>query len=471
MTYQTPYAEFQFAKPISTFNFQKAKQAPTLHNFIPSLGMTLIDASTQVAVDALLSPARSRACFINAHCCNTARKDRAYAAAVASADFRLPDGIGVELAAKMSGETLEQNLNGTDFIPDLLKEAARRSMSVFLLGGSAGTADAAAARLMRDIPGLRIAGAANGFADMADTSGVISNINESEADILLVALGVPLQDVWLAENESRLSPGLLLGVGAFFDFCAGNVTRAPKIIRKARMEWGWRLLMEPRRMAHRYLIGNAKFLAHAFWRENVGVNRADILRRALDLTISVSALFTLSPLFIVLAILQKLDSNGPVFYVQSRVGKDGALFNMLKFRSMYVGAHKQHAALAASSEREGLCFKSKSDSRVTRLGRFLRATSIDELPQIINVLRGEMSVVGPRPALPSEVAAYPPRALDRLTVKPGITGVWQVAGRADIGFEKMIDMDIAYTRSRTILLDFVLIFLTFRAVTSGRGAY
>ncbi|UYV36404.1 WecB/TagA/CpsF family glycosyltransferase [Rhodobacteraceae bacterium D3-12] len=471
MTYQSPNADFQFAKLTPTFGFQRTKKASTMSKFIPSLGMTLVDASTQGAIDALLSPSCSRACFINAHCCNVARKDTAYASAVATSGLRLPDGIGVELAAKLSGETLAQNLNGTDLIPKLLEEAARRSLSVFLLGGTAGTADAAAARLVQDIPGLRIAGTANGYADMADPSSVIANINESEADILLVAFGVPFQDVWLAENADRLNPGLLLGVGAFFDFCAGNVTRAPKLVRKARMEWGWRLLMEPRRMARRYLIGNATFLAHAMWREKVGANQTDTLRRALDLTISSCALLLLSPIFIALAVLQKLDSSGPVFYVQSRVGKDGALFNMIKFRSMHVGAHKQHATLAATSEREGLCFKSKTDPRVTRLGRILRATSIDELPQIFNVLRGDMSIVGPRPALPSEVAAYPPRALDRLTVKPGITGVWQVAGRADIGFEKMIDMDFAYTRSRTILLDFFLIFLTFRAVITGRGAY
>lgn len=471
MTHLSSYSNFQFPDAPSVFETRKRKNHPHLSKFIPSLGMTLVDANTRVAVNALMAHKRNRVCFINAHCCNVARKDPAYAAAIESADLRLPDGIGIEMAAKMSGETLEENLNGTDLIPNLLREAARRSLSVFLLGGKPGTADAAAARLVHDIPGLRIAGTANGYSDMSDTAGIIDSINDSQADILLVALGVPYQDVWLAENETRLNPGLLLGVGAFFDFCAGNVARAPEFFRKARMEWCWRLLMEPRRLASRYLLGNASFLAHAFWRQKVGVKRTDILRRCLDLTISASALTLLFPLFALLAVLLKLDSRGPVFFVQKRVGKNGAPFDMLKFRSMYVGAHKLHAEMAASSEREGVCFKSKSDPRVTRIGRILRATSLDELPQIINVLRGDMAIVGPRPALPSEVAAYPPRAVDRLTVKPGITGIWQVAGRADIGFEKMIDMDLAYTRSRTVLLDIMLILLTFRAVVSGRGAY
>jgi lipopolysaccharide/colanic/teichoic acid biosynthesis glycosyltransferase len=124
-----------------------------------------------------------------------------------------------------------------------------------------------------------------------------------------------------------------------------------------------------------------------------------------------------------------------------------------------------------SSDREGTCFKARQDPRITRVGRFIRRASIDELPQIINVLRGEMSIVGPRPALPREVALYPKRAFGRLAVKPGITGIWQVSGRADVSFDKMVEMDLIYARSRNVLLDLILILLTVRAVVSGRGAY
>jgi lipopolysaccharide/colanic/teichoic acid biosynthesis glycosyltransferase len=127
--------------------------------------------------------------------------------------------------------------------------------------------------------------------------------------------------------------------------------------------------------------------------------------------------------------------------------------------------------LINTSDREGVCFKSHCDPRVTQVGRFIRRFSIDELPQILNVLRGEMAVVGPRPALPCEVAAYPKRAMGRLAVKPGITGVWQVSGRATIGFDQMVEMDIAYAVSRNLLFDLVLIVKTFGAVASGRGAY
>ena len=167
----------------------------------------------------------------------------------------------------------------------------------------------------------------------------------------------------------------------------------------------------------------------------------------------------------------KLDSKGPVFFKQTRVGLGRQTFGVYKFRSMHVDAEARRAALLATSDREGVCFKSRNDPRVTRVGRILRRFSIDELPQVFNILRGEMSVVGPRPALPEEVAAYPKRALGRLAVKPGLTGVWQVSGRADMGFDKMIDMDLSYARSRSVLLDIVLIAMTFKAVVSGRGAY
>jgi lipopolysaccharide/colanic/teichoic acid biosynthesis glycosyltransferase len=144
---------------------------------------------------------------------------------------------------------------------------------------------------------------------------------------------------------------------------------------------------------------------------------------------------------------------------------------MIKFRSMVTDAETLRDDVLAQSDREGICFKSKSDPRITRVGSFIRRASIDEFPQILNVLRGQMAIVGPRPALPCEVDAYPQRAFCRLAVRPGITGVWQVSGRADVGFDQMVEMDLAYAKSRNILLDLILIGMTFRAVFTGRGAH
>jgi len=194
-------------------------------------------------------------------------------------------------------------------------------------------------------------------------------------------------------------------------------------------------------------------------------------QRGLDIAVAGSALLVLGLPMLIIAALIRLDSKGPALFRQIRIGKDGRPFGVYKFRSMHVDAEARRAALLAQSDREGVCFKSRNDPRVTRIGKYLRRLSLDELPQILNVLSGEMSIVGPRPALQEEVENYPARALGRLAVKPGITGLWQVSGRADIGFDKMIDLDLAYVRARSTLLNLILIALTFRAVVSGRGAY
>lgn len=439
--------------------------------YIDALDLALVDATMDAAIDALLSPGRRRAFFMNAHCCNAMQVDRQYAMAVRTADMLLPDGIGVSLAARMSGKDLTANLNGTDLVPELLVKAVNQGKSVFLFGGKPGTAELAAHKLQTQIPHLRIAGTRDGYDGARDTDAVVADINASGADIVIVALGVPMQELWLHRNSDRLDASLTLGVGALLDFLAGNVRRAPAIVRKARCEWVWRLAMEPKRMAKRYLVGNAVFMARAAKTAMRHVTPAAVVRRALDVTVATTALLVLSPLLVATAAAIRLESKGPVFFRQTRIGKDGVPFEMVKFRSMVQNAEDLRRDLLASSDRDGICFKSKSDPRITRVGRFIRRTSIDELPQVWNVLCNKMSIVGPRPALPSEVAAYPARAYGRLAVKPGITGIWQVSGRADVGFDQMVDMDLDYARSRTVLLDLLIILFTFRAVVSGRGAH
>lgn len=435
------------------------------------LGLPVVNAPAEAVADALMTTGRKTVFFLNAHCANLRAKNDAYSLALLRADHVLPDGIGVEIAAKMQGNTLAENLNGTDFMPYFLKRAAKQGLSVYLCGGTPGTADAAARRLMELCPGLSIAGTRDGFEGMADTEAALHDINASGADILLVAMGVPKQELWIDAHRHLLDPRLVFGVGALLDFLAGNVRRAPKPVRRARMEWVWRLAMEPRRMARRYLLGNAQFLARAATYTIRHADRGAVAQRALDLIIAGSATAILALPLAAIAILIRIDSKGPALFRQTRVGKDGRHFSVLKFRSMHTDAEARRAALLETSDREGICFKSRNDPRVTRIGKSLRRLSLDELPQIFNVLKGDMSIVGPRPALPEEVAKYPPEAMERLTVHPGITGLWQVSGRANIGFDKMIDLDTAYVRSRSTLLNLILIALTFRAVVSGRGAY
>ncbi len=435
-------------------------------------GLDVVDATTERVIDRILSnPSPARISFLNAHCANIAARNRAYYDALVTADLLLPDGIGVDVAARLCGARLSENLNGTDFTPRLLARAALMGKSVFLLGAKPGVAEEAAQNLCRDIPGLHIAGCRDGYTGLANEEAAIEAINQSGAEILIVALGVPKQDLWLARNADRLSPRITLGVGAFLDFAAGRVRRAPPVVRRARCEWIWRLAMEPRRMAGRYLLGNASFLARAVAHRLSKTCRREMAHRSLDLALTGMGLLAIWPLLALVALAIRLESPGPVLFKQTRVGKDGTPFTLYKFRSMYRDAEARRAALLATSDREGICFKSATDPRVTRVGRLLRRFSLDELPQLLNVMKGEMALVGPRPALPQEVEAYPERALERLAVKPGLTGMWQVAGRADIGFDKMVDLDVAYVRSRSPMLDLLLVALTARAVLGGRGAY
>ena len=194
-------------------------------------------------------------------------------------------------------------------------------------------------------------------------------------------------------------------------------------------------------------------------------------RRALDIVFSFAALLLLLPLLALIAFLIRLDSPGPVLFIQKRVGKDGQEFPVFKFRSMFLNAEDRLASLQSANERSGPVFKMRHDPRVTRAGRSLRRCSLDEVPQLLNILRGEMSLVGPRPALPREVALYTPEQRGRLSVTPGLTGLWQVSGRATLSFEQSVALDLEYVRRQSVGLNVVLILKTIPAVVTGCGAY
>ena len=169
----------------------------------------------------------------------------------------------------------------------------------------------------------------------------------------------------------------------------------------------------------------------------------------------------------------RLDSSGPAFYTQVRVGERGRHFTMIKLRSMYIDADARREAVVAAGGDAGneILFKDRNDPRITRVGRLLRRTSLDELPQLVNVVRGEMSLVGPRPALPQEVAEYDDEALRRLLVKPGLTGLWQVSGRSDLSWDSTVALDRHYVENRGAALDAEVLARTLRAVLGGKGAY
>ncbi|WP_270600222.1 sugar transferase [Clostridium baratii] len=184
------------------------------------------------------------------------------------------------------------------------------------------------------------------------------------------------------------------------------------------------------------------------------------LKRLIDLLGSVIGLIVLSPIILIVSLLIKFESKGPVIFSQDRMGKDGKVFKMYKFRSMVVNAEELKEKLKEQNEMSGPMFKMKEDPRVTKVGKFIRKTSIDELPQLINILKGDMSLVGPRPSLPKEVEQFEDWMMERLEVKPGLTCYWQVSGRNNIDFEDWMKLDIKYIRERNTLTDIKLIFKT-----------
>lgn len=207
------------------------------------------------------------------------------------------------------------------------------------------------------------------------------------------------------------------------------------------------------------LVAVPKAVPYAFW------------KRLLDIIAASLLLLVLLPLYLLIALAVKLTSRGPVFYRSERVGLGGKSIEFVKFRTMCVNADEKLAELQEQNEKDGPIFKMKRDPRITPVGRFLRKFSLDELPQLVSVLKGDMSMVGPRPPLKREVELYDARTMQRLTVKPGITCFWQVMGRSDLSFQEWIELDMRYIDEMSFWLDMQILLRTPIAVLRGRGAY
>ncbi len=213
-----------------------------------------------------------------------------------------------------------------------------------------------------------------------------------------------------------------------------------------------------------------------FWRKRVlwslVVGGTQIIKRLIDIVAAAIALILLSPVLLTTCLLIKLEDRGPIFFRQQRVGRFGELFGMWKFRSMVPNADKLKDELLAQNEMEGgITFKMKNDPRITRIGRFIRKYSVDELPQFWNVFVGDMSLVGPRPAVPREVRHYLVEDRQRLLARPGLTCFWQVGGRSGIDFDGQVELDVRYIQSESVWLDIKLLFKTIPAVLKGDGAF
>jgi exopolysaccharide biosynthesis polyprenyl glycosylphosphotransferase len=271
------------------------------------------------------------------------------------------------------------------------------------------------------------------------------------------------------------------GVATLLNVDAVAVTASPGVTSAAlrRLSWGLEgtgidLLVAPAltdvagpRISMRPVAGLP--LIHVEEPELTGLRYA--AKSLMDRSLSVGALLLLAPLMLVVALAVRVTSSGPVCFRQQRVGKRGKVFTILKFRTMYSDAEERKADLAHLNECDGAMFKIRNDPRVTPVGRVLRKWSIDELPQLLNVVRGDMSLVGPRPPLPSEVAQYESDVHRRLLVKPGITGLWQISGRSDLSWEETVRQDLFYVENWSFAMDLSILIGTLRAVVKGAGAY
>ena len=454
--------------------------------------------------------------FVNADCLNKAYTNEKYRHILNKVDKVFADGSGIQFACKIRGIQPPENVNGTDLFPALCRLAEQHShqaLKIYLLGAKHGFAEQMQAKMQTLFPKVLFVGAHHGYFDKNNCEKVIAKINRSKANLLLVGLGAPTQEYWLEQYRSDLDANVCMGVGGLFDYYSGNIPRAPLWLRKIGCEWIWRLLQEPQRLAKRYLIGNFAFVyrtirEHSLQKayaanlnpifQSSGTVKKNLLRRkqlklfakfrifsrhckqscqrllkrSIDVMASSLALVLLSPLLLLTMLLIFIESPGNVFFSQSRVGKNGQLFKLWKFRSMRIDAEAALKEIVANNEMSGrVLFKIKQDPRVTRVGTFIRKFSIDELPQLWNVLNGSMSLVGPRPALPSEVAQYQTKDRQRLLVKPGITCIWQVSGRSDIPFEQQVELDQLYISKRSLLTDIKLFLATIPAVLTARGAY
>lgn len=233
-------------------------------------------------------------------------------------------------------------------------------------------------------------------------------------------------------------------------------------------------LMLRRFEAAQTLWGRTRLQAHLFQqrlRAQCLVYGGDVLKRAFDILVSLICLLVLSPLLVLIGLAVWIEDGGAVFYAQTRVGRYGRHFKMYKIRSMCPDADQRLKDLLAKNQlKEGVTFKLKDDPRMTRVGKWLRKYSFDELPQLYNVLRGDMSLVGPRPPVPREVAMYRPADRRRLAAKPGITCIWQISGRSEIDFSGQVGLDVGYIESQTFWSDLKILIRTVPAVLSGKGA-
>lgn len=338
-----------------------------------------------------------------------------------------------------------------------------RALSSVLVVGDASAIEDFTSMVRRDrYAGMRVVGACVP-GELAIDEVTITTLNAidvpilGDVDCIRAAVSISQADTVAVVSSGVLGPEKLRSISWQLEGTSTDLVVSPGLTEVA----GPRLHIRP--------VAGLPLL-HVEEPQFTGFRR--VLKGAFDRSVAALALLLLSPLFLVLAVAVQVSSPGPALFRQVRVGRAGGTFLMLKFRSMYTDAEARLAGLRGHGHHgDGLLFKMRDDPRVTPVGRFLRKYSLDELPQLVNVVRGTMSLVGPRPPLPLEVARYEDHVHRRLLVKPGLTGLWQVSGRSDLSWEESVRLDLRYVENWSLAEDLLILWKTARAVIAGSGAY
>ena len=372
----------------------------------------------------------------------------------------------------------------TRAIPDILNRAGTLRISYVLIGSTLSLVALVIARSVfrawlasartggRYLRDIMIIGSNEGAAELTNlitdhpesgyrVVGVVGDRDDAVMNGLGSLWASPLDEVLLALSGHSVT-GVIIATGSLN---ADDLQECIKVLQARRVHV--QLASGLRNTDYRRLRATPIAYEPVFYLEPTILSGWQVVAKRLgDILFATVALVASAPAFVAIALIIKLEDRGPIFFRQTRVGRDGRHFNVLKFRTMCVDAEARLAALRAANERSGPLFKMDRDPRITRIGRLLRESSLDELPQFLNVLRGEMSVVGPRPALPSEVAEFDPELLNRTKVHPGITGLWQVEARDNPSFGAYRRLDLFYVENWTPSLDFVIILATVEQVVS-----
>lgn len=461
------------------------------------------DTFTNWIAQSLFTPSNQTIIFTDAIALNHIGKDKLAFEMLRHADLVIPKGRGLKLMLKQTAASHANAAPSEQLYQELLSEIEHRTLKVSFLVSKVSHASRLENLFAQLYPSLEYEIIIIDNAYRFSTNELAAQLERVDTRVVISCLPSPIQERMLSRLNRHLHNQLLIGAGEGF---IGSLEELPN---KARNKLH-KFLSALRRRRQSILLRPHHWLSYlSRWLENIfnrtenhkGLNasltrngwqtrllRLSIalkawsfrsrrhlsyfIKRLLDLLGVGTGLLMLLPLLIGVGLIIKFSSPGPIFYSQIRVGLRGKTFRMWKFRSMYTDADKRKAELEAQNEMAGgVLFKMKKDPRITPIGRIIRRLSIDELPQLFNVLTGEMSLVGPRPALPKEVAEYPVLARARLEVKPGLTGLWQISGRSDLPFDKQVLLDTAYVHTQSTSNDIKLIAKTIPAVIGGKGAY